>query len=728
MQKKLLIIGLISLIVTTIWGGQLVAQADVDLDNALASAPQGITIQDQDNNMFTPGTAWKSFNVNQSKVVDVPDSSGAISTQAVEVTTGPNQVGAIWSTDSNPFPLNSNHVQETASMWMYFGNGGTSSAGEGMAFVLQNDPDKLAASPKFSTKTSWFGGGTTLRTVGETLGVWGPNDSSGDKASTIASKAIQNSWAMEFDTKVNKNNNAGDGFDMVAGVSGPHIAWNYPADPGTYSDGSGISTVPTMMHRQPVNNLTLADGQWHHITLTWDGYSQMKFRINDKDPKTGEALTGQGGDFKMDPAGAYGGSSDPTTITTTDTGETRWGFTGATGGTNDWSNNLVVFEQVPGLVNATATNELTDTTTDKTIGSGDKIKSGDGVKLTYNLGYLNGRQDWKDIVAKLNLPQNLSFTKATVAYGDETTATLTGDDLANQLAKYALPKNLSTTDKAASITLEGKANTVDQETTVAGVTSQFAGSNNVLSTDTTDFIVTPIRGMKILKLTKDPVSVVDNQGATVKGNVGMTNVPDDYDYNNVTVTATINGDTLTTHPDDGGEFTLDIPAADIKSGNNTLTVTASDEENNSSQPVTWTLSRGILQLTNVSDKAQFTTQLTGQMQRVAPETGWTVDVMDTRGVGKSWSLQASTTTLDTAPENELPGNLIYQKADGSTVTLGSSLQTVMTHTTVADSDAGTTNVTGTWSQNAGMLAQIDSDATVGNYSVIVNWQLVDGLQ
>jgi len=720
-------LGLVGFIVAMGIGASGVAHADADLDNALNKAPQGIKVQDASDssaNIFTPGTAWSKQRINQSKVVDVPESAGVSGTQAVEVTNGAGQSGAIWSTDNNPFPLNSKHVKETASMWMYFGNKQSAgTAGEGMAFVLQNDSRGLAATTKYQTALL---GAPVIQ--GESLGVWGASYFSNTTPDTIAKAAIQHSWAMEFDTEANKTPSSpldySNSFDNTASVSGAHIAWNYPSDTKTYVSDPTIS-APYMLHRGIVNNLSLSDGKWHHITLTWNGYNTMTYTIDDKDPQSGKALKGQGADFGLDPGGQVGGSNDPTTITTTDSGETRWGFTGTTD-SSKWENNLVIFEQIPGLVNATATNTLTDVTTGKTIASGDKVKSDDKVKLTYDLGYVNGRQNWKNIVAKLSLPRDLTFTRATVSYNGTTAATLTGDNIASQLAKYPLPQDLSSANQQASITLQGTADDVTKETTVPATTSNFDGTNDVLSTDTQPFTLTPNRMISIHKLSGDPVTVQADQSTKVIGTVSMNNIPDDYDYRNVTVTGTLNGKTLTTQPDDEGEFNFTIPGSDLTAGRNSLKVKATDEEGNSSSEVTWTLNSGVLQLANVSDRATFSTELTGSAQEVEPNAGWTINVVDTRGTGSAWTLQANATAQATTPDSQLSGDLIYKRQNGTEVTLNQTPQTVMTHTNTV-TDSGTTDVTSSWGQRAGMQAQINSDAIVGDYTIVVGWQLIDGV-
>jgi hypothetical protein len=70
-----------------------------------------------------------------------------------------------------------------------------------MAFVLQNDPNGTTASAKVSSSSI----------IGETLGVWGVDTNNklqdGDE---FAKTAIQNSWALEFDTYTNTSTGYSD--------------------------------------------------------------------------------------------------------------------------------------------------------------------------------------------------------------------------------------------------------------------------------------------------------------------------------------------------------------------------------------------------------------------------------------------------------------------------------------------------------------------------------------
>ncbi|MCF7522991.1 hypothetical protein L3X07_05785 [Levilactobacillus brevis] len=141
---------------------------------------------DKDNAILTVDTSGYS----SSAIVNAtnPATPG---TQIAMVNNNTYQFGSIWSTDENYFDLTQD---ETASMWLYFGNQGTQAA-DGMAFVLQNDPRGVPAIPDYPTPG---------KAIGETLGVWGVDmakrQGSVDK---LAQTAIQDSWALEFDTNRN---------------------------------------------------------------------------------------------------------------------------------------------------------------------------------------------------------------------------------------------------------------------------------------------------------------------------------------------------------------------------------------------------------------------------------------------------------------------------------------------------------------------------------------------
>ncbi|MEQ7722640.1 hypothetical protein ABPD27_07985 [Levilactobacillus brevis] len=122
-------LGGLALVVAGLLGGPIAQADNNDLSNAISSAPQGLPL----NDYFKLGTFNTSTGGgNSAKVIDSNRGDG---TQLVQLTDTTNEVGTIWTADNYRLNLNKN---ATASMWLYFGYR-TSSVGDGMAFVLQND-------------------------------------------------------------------------------------------------------------------------------------------------------------------------------------------------------------------------------------------------------------------------------------------------------------------------------------------------------------------------------------------------------------------------------------------------------------------------------------------------------------------------------------------------------------------------------------------------------------
>ncbi|MEN2359840.1 lectin-like domain-containing protein [Levilactobacillus brevis] len=178
-------------------------------------------------------------------------------------------------------------------MWMYFGNYPVN-AGDGMAFVIQNDARGINAVSRASNGTVGNG---------QTLGVWGVDDNTSSTAAQIASRGIQNSWALEFDTYLNDNN-----FDLQTGRAKQHIASNYPGYSGSYASGgnffylkhNGLMTDSS----DPSYLLSSRDYTWKHLTLEWSAAaSTITYSFNDKDSATGDVIdagTPLRADYRLD--------------------------------------------------------------------------------------------------------------------------------------------------------------------------------------------------------------------------------------------------------------------------------------------------------------------------------------------------------------------------------------------------------------------------------------------
>nr|WP_323373103.1 hypothetical protein [Levilactobacillus brevis] len=515
----------------------------------------------------------------------------------------------------------------------------------------------------------------------------------------------------------------------------PHIASNYPGAGLTYVTNNLNPDNPyvLMQHQGVIQNNSyslLSNGAWHHVTMRWDATAKtMTYSYNDKDPSTGNAQT---------PVGTKTVSIDTTKIDPNNTGYARWGFTGSTG--TNWENNLVIFEQVPGVVNSSASVTATDLTTDKVIAAGDTVTSGDQLQLAYKLNYDSGSQDWKDIVAKIAVPNNMTVSYARVTYADGKSELIDPGTISAQTLKYQLTHDLNGTNAPATITIIGNVMGVKNATTaVAAAKSTFNGSNALTNATTPNFTIsaasnwylrlffgTAANGTKTSQMDLDAV-----KDTTLTGHFtySLTSTASDAGYGGtagkaVTLRPTVNGQTQTsTTAGDGGTFSYTVPASLLLPGANTVTLYAIyNGGTNVSDVIKATINVGSLTFSNVTSNIAFNAELTGTAATIAPSSQPNISVADTRVTGKHWALSASLTGLAAS----FPGEVVYQPGNGNVTTLSNQDAAIDT----GDS-AATTTVSKQWSStwtdssSKGLFLKIPSATTAGNYDGTITWSLKD---
>lgn len=704
MRLKAIILCMVAIGLGVIFGGKTTARAD--LTSALNKAPQGVAV----DNYFEMG----KINNNSAQLAR----TGYGDDHAVQLTNTTNQLGTIWTSDDAEMSLNSD---QTASMWMYFGNRNNSS-GDGMAFVMQNDDKGIEASTKAANGQP---------VGGETLGVWGTDqDKTMATADKVAQTGIQNSWALEFDTFRNSTSGAaalgtGSSFDSDSMFNGvySHIASGFPGDAGTYTmHAVPVSQTTTyyyasMNHTQPIKGTSagwLVDGAWYHVTLKWNAADQtMTYIFDDKDAKTGLA--------KANPTTRVV-SVPKSKIDPKNTGKIRWGFTGSTG--LNWEPNAVVFEQVPGIVNATAEATLKDETTQQVVTNEATVGAGHSMRLTYNLAYKGGSQNWKDIQAELNLPSNVSFTDGTITYGDAKLGTtkLSADQLKSGAQTWPIAE-MSADNPTATITLNGEAQTGRSAQSL----SKFVGANALTDTTVPGFTVKAPTKTSALKLE------LTGDSATEDSTNGSTSIsPDDsvavtgqlhYDDQSPVVNKTttlhpvLNGESLQTVPLSttaaAGAVTYDVPTAKLISGqDNVLQLYAEDGDGRISSKVTYTITvkAGSLDLSVPTGATFRETTLTGRDQLIQPSSDLSVSVSDTRGKGNQWTLYAKATPFVSLTRQVLPASLIYKTGDNE-ANLNNGFAEIMSRTTTSDRDV--TTISDGWSADEGLLLDVAGNAIGG---------------
>ncbi|NLR08918.1 MULTISPECIES: hypothetical protein [Lactobacillaceae] len=705
--------GLLGILVA-IWavfaGGGLTGQAAdsttdqdaADLAAAQQSMPQGLPLSDY----FKIG----DFDgVNSAKVQDSTNPS-TMGTQAVQLTNGTHQLGTIWANSAIAFDLSRD---ERASMWMYFGNK-QGNAGDGMAFVLQNDPrgTKATALTKDGQPAS-----------GESLGVWGyPDDYTTEigGATKVASQAIQDSWALEFDTFVNNqymDNNTTKATSFDNSLRYPHVASGLPGNLNTYARKAvnvdlqnSIYNYATVMNHsgliQGTDSKFLSNGAWHHLSLKWTASTDtMTYTLNDKDPATGDAQTGQSASVTIQPSQI----GNKTTA--------LWGFTGSTGDNSE--NNLVTFEQIPGLVNSSATGTVHDLTQNKVVAAGDSVNTNDRLRLDYQLNYDSGSAPWRNIRANLKLPTGVTPTSGQITNPDGTTSNFDVSDLTNQTLTTTLPQSLTTSQPKATVSVYAKAS--GTATTVPSSRGDFVGSNAITSATMNGFSVKQLSSsLSLLLGTSSTVNVDANQDADITGVASV--LGGSVASKGVTLHPTLNGQDLATTTVSPGSFSYTVPAASLKPGTNTLNLYASDTLGDVSNDLNITIVVGSLDFGKVSATSTFKpTALIGTTQDILPADDWQLNVDDTRTAGNHWQLQASTTPFTDDAGHQLAGQLRYRTANDDLV-LGSTPTTIATHTTDATSGS-TTDVASGWNASTGLYLQVDGGAVAGTYTGKVTWTL-----
>lgn len=698
---------------TGLWAGTAHIQAADEA--SLATAPSGLNQLDK---LFTLPATFSGGATNSASIANVTNTSSP-NTQAVQIINGKKQLGGFWSNDANRFDLNKD---ATFKMWVYLGTStSTSKAGDGMAFVLQNDPSGTSASAKVSSSNI----------IGETLGVWGVDTNNKlQDTQEFAKTAIQNSWALEFDTYTNTStgySDAGKGDAFDNGIKKQHIATGYPGAASQYINQSvrswdliGLIWTTryyfTQNHGNLMTNVTLGDSKWHHLVMKWEAASKtMTYTFDDLNPDG--SATGSGVTQSVGLDTSQFNSSD---------GLVRWGFMGATG--SNTGNNMVVIESAPNLVDAQAAVKVTDKTKNREVTTGSQVKAKRKVQYDYQLTYKGGQLDWDNITAELNLPKHITFNSAKVTYADGSEQTLTAPTAGATKVDYTLDKALSTSQATATITLSGTADNVVVNEKTTATTATFKNKVFETTTEAPNYTITVDQPIGILIL-NNPYTVANGDDVTIKGIV-FAEDSEQLSNDQVTLYPTVNGKEMPavqmSNDDEQGYFYYKIKSDQLHVGDdNRLEIWASDPYENESPVGTAkiTVTGGNLGFKSVAANSTFKSiMLDGSAKTTDREDDWQLVVRDNRGKGSNWQLQASATNFKTTGGKTLPGDVIFRQGD-KTTTLNSVGTVIDSHTTTSDNDDY--DVLATWTSKSGILYQSNASATPGSYTGDITWTLTD---
>lgn len=398
----------------------------------------------------------------------------------------------------------------------------------------------------------------------------------------------------------------------------------------------------------------------------------------------------------------------------------------------------MIFEQVPGVVNSSASVTATDLTADKVIAAGDTVTSGDQLQLAYKLNYDSGSQDWKNVVAKIAIPNNMTVSYAKVTYADGKSELIDPSTISAQTLKYQLTRDLNGTNAPATITVIDNAMGVKNATTaVAAAKSTFNGSNALTNATTPNFTISAASNWNLrlffgAAANGTKTSQIDLDGikdTTLTGHFtySLTSTASDAGYGGtagkaVTLRPTVNGQTQTsTTAGDGGTFSYTVPASLLLPGANTVTLYATyNGGTNVSDVIKATINVGSLAFSNVTSNIAFNAKLTGTSATIAPSSQPNISVVDTRVTGKHWALSANLTGLAAS----FPGEVVYQPGNGSVTTLSSQDAAIDTGSSAAITDVSK-QWSSTWtdSSSRGLFLKIPSATTAGTYDGTITWSL-----
>ncbi|WP_125565984.1 hypothetical protein [Companilactobacillus insicii] len=590
---------------------------------ARKSAPQGLSLDDSGgsesfftkvNTLGTSGATTNSAMIYRGPNAEYPDSD------MVQLTDATHQVSSIWSDNDKGNYLDTTKHQ-TMSMWLYFGIVSAPTAGDGIAFVLQNGgPDAIAINPVDNDNGDSKAGEAGK---GETMGVWAVDtDKNQSSSDALAKSAIQNSWALEFDTYSNTDSLPGRGTYYDAGIETylkgkQHIASGYPGEGSTYKryGNSSSGYYYSMVHNNLHSNLQLSGfdnpkSAWHHLTIDYEppvsagDDATLTYHFNDKNydgsnkPATSGSEITQIENIDLS---KFHFAKDANGVTQT---KLRYGFTGSTGQTS--STNFAVFETMPSLVEANSESKIYDVTQNKRlIEDGDKnVHDGDKMQFNYNLNYESGEKDLNKIIATINLPSNMTYATdgniGQIEYADGTTEDIPASENNNGVVKHTLSKSLNNSLNSAKIKIFANAkisqsNGSDVATDVATTHSVLAGDLYKGDINTAAFTISPSKKM-VLNTNKDTIDVDGGKNIQLTGtnNYSDNSVIHDTD---VKYYSSIDGHDpiVGAYTDDNQgltiPFILSIPYQGneslLKPGKHDITVYAMDKNYNTSNTLTY---------------------------------------------------------------------------------------------------------------------------------------------
>lgn len=785
--------------------------------SVLKEAPSGIAIDDyMSNSAPTVPDKKDIYTTNSAQVVDT---SGKNSTSGniIALASGKNTYGSMWSNEKT-FDINK---EQTISAWLYFGSGDGSQDvnTEGIAFVLQNDDKGIGAlgaglegmgvygydASQFTSLTGTAASQSYIQKTAVQNSIALEFDSGNNSFYTPSAPINNNGLTIPpsliqiingayfsldgYDTQLGTptSNLTALGFPDTAryGAGGAygHIALTYPGFADSYqkTDLTANTTMQkayspwtdgfVLVHDSP-QSAYLTDGtdeygndfRWHHVTIKWipaasgSTKATIEYSYNDKNIDYSDNTSTKSTTKKVTKSVTV----DTSKLNSSD-GKVRWGFTAANGASSNVASKLVALDSAPDLLYADADSYIVDTTlgnkkitestTDNTVANGDSLK------LNYDLNYLSGTEDWKDIAAKIKIPDNVILTPdssgnvATITYGNGTTENITSSELSDSTLQHTLAKTIGTTTnsagKTASITINATAkNDTSKDIDVGKSVATFTGSNEISTTNSPAFIIlaSPTYTLKLANTNSS-----DEIDLLYKSDNATLNLPTELSYSdnhsfadsaNIIYQITAGDKTYTAGASASGnsfDQTIDLRSLitdddafwKLFSENSTqkVTVKAIDQANGLiSNTITYkvnTKPNKSLSM-NVSNSLQFQDINYGDTtEYLTRKNDFDLSVTSLR---EPWQLSVSTNGLYLDGQT-LNNNLalVYRKDTDSTYSTLSSTPTLIDEDTTTHETSATDNISDDWTKSTGLLLKQLGSSTAGQYTGTLTWTVADSL-
>lgn len=424
---------------------------------------------------------------------------------------------------------------------------------------------------------------------------------------------------------------------------------------------------------------------------------------------------------------------------------------------------LVALDSIPENLYATADASLIDTTlnnkeiledsTDNTVGSSDSLK------FNYNLNFVRGSQNWKDIIANIQLPTNISTVADTsgniayINYSDGTVEPISQAEVTSGTLKHTLAnqigKNIGSHGDSAIITINAKADTVTTDTTVKKAPATFTGSNEISTTNSPVFKILAPKNFK-LNLTNPSSS--NNLDLLFNSKTATLNLPTEINYSDNHSFGDTSKNTNISYQIKIGDKTYNVASnatgtkfdqtIELRSliNNDTdfwnifkintttkVTITAADQANDLvSNPITFNVTthpNKSLSLT-VSNNLQFKDINYGdRTEYFGRKSKFDLQVTSMR---EPWKLSVSTNGLYLNGQTHADNfALIYKKSATADSQILSSSPTQIASDTVSHDADYTDNISDDWKEDSGLLLKQLGINQAGHYTGTTTWTAED---